>query len=290
MTTITPEFIRHVAQKIYPDKTYTDTTVAYIQTLLHPYDMALAGATDVISIQEWIPLAIPGNLAKNAISYMTKVIRNEMLKGINANGQDLYRDVNLDGIAAAIYGKNVEWRTRPELLTEAKRAILDYIIEEITELAGNIAQDLNDRHVLPWDIQSAIKENNQLRQMFGIQLENTTLPVIATVGGSQHTHMFSTDFTAGLLLFSYASNNDFHLMMFDAPFELHYIIEENRYHEEGASLYSVHIGNKTFNFNNPDFMQGFATGALWVGADHRVYWDDLKQYTGDNENGTSITF
>lgn len=290
MTTITHEFIHNVAQEVHPDTTYTDTAVAYIQTLLHPYEITLDGATNLMGIQEWIPLAIPGNLAKHSLSEMTKFVTREMLKDVPFNGIDLYRDTNLDGIAAAVYGENIVWETLPDLLTAAKRGILEYIIAEICELAGNIARDVNDGHVLPWDIQSALKADEELRQMFRILHGDTMLPVVATVGNNQHTHMFSTDFTSGLLLFCYASNNDFHLTMFDAPLELNYINEENRYHDEGASTYSVRIGNKTFNFNTPDFMQGFATGALWAGVDHHVYWDDLKQYTGDDENGTSITF
>ena len=87
MTTITPELILNTAQQVHPDNIYTPTTVAYIQTLLHPYEMALNGATDVTGIYDWIPLAITGELAKHSVAEITKIISAEMLKNVDADGQ-----------------------------------------------------------------------------------------------------------------------------------------------------------------------------------------------------------
>lgn len=41
-------------------------------------------------------------------------------------------------------------------------------------------------------------------------------------------------------------------------------------------------------FVTPDFMQGFATGALWAGVDNHLYWSELVEHIEDLETGDPI--
>lgn len=58
--------------------------------------------------------------------------------------------------------------------------------------------------------------------------------------------------------------------------------------------FTVEVNGVTYCFNTPDFMQGFATGALWTNMDHHLYWKNLISYMINLETqervGTPITF
>lgn len=249
------------------------TAVAYIQVLLTPYAEAI-NIADNEQVIQWIPLAIPGAL------------RGELL--------------NLVKIETAEPVRNV---------------IIRFLVEFISVLAGGVAAFMKDKTILPWDLQKSIGNNQDLSSMFNITRDDNKLPVTVTVNGQQFTHMLTEEFTMGLLLFSdpLVGNRDFNITLFGTRFTSDYIIEQEN--EEGEdendeedeqdtnrftrpsrdtpTWYSVEINYTIYAFETPDFMQGFATGAMWAGVDHHNYWTHLFQNTNvrpGEYTGTPINF
>jgi len=73
--------------------------------------------------------------------------------------------------------------------------------------------------------------------------------------------------------------------MFGVPISPAYMnLGDFNYLSDPDGQYSVIVMGRQYFFNDPEFMQGFATGALWAGIDHHQYWSDLKSYD------TNITF
>lgn len=276
MNTLTADFITHVGSQVHPDNKYHASTIAYVQTLLKPYAEAIETATSVDGIAQWVPLALPGELAKHANSEMNKFV------GKVRNGEDTTRDE----------------------VTAAKTAVIEYLIAEILELAGNETRNAYDVTSFPWDVQLGIAKDEELSKMFGVVLGTDTLPVTVSVGPQKFTHMLSFDFVAGLLLFSHPSvdNRDFHVTMFEVPLDPSYMVPRDNedttfrysYDEAGdhgyLQNYTVKAAGRQFTFRTPAFMQGFATGASWINVDHHKYWTELKDYTGESEEGVPVSF
>lgn len=191
MNALLTDKIITVGQQVHPDHSVHPTTVSYIQTLLTPYAEAIEPAA-LEGVVQWIPLAFPGELAKHAMSEMIKLRLR----------------------TATEFGKP---DTDPEVETVAKTAVIEYIVAELLELAGNVADDRTSSIILPWDVQRAISSDAEVSEMFGITEANTTLPVTVTVGQRQFTHMLGLEFTAGILLFSIATGHDFNITVFNTP-------------------------------------------------------------------------
>jgi hypothetical protein len=167
--------------------------------------------------------------------------------------------------------------------------------------SGNIILYLGDRTVLPWDVQRVfgLGHGKELANALGITINDVTLPVTVTIGNKVFTHMLSDELAFGLLLFSFVTNIDFHINIFGAPFTKDYFNvnnEQKKYsrfyvvdEDEDFRDFSVKIGNVTYTFSSPDFMKGFATGALWCGVDHHQYWSELVNYKEDPENEDRVT-
>ena len=171
-----------------------------------------------------------------------------------------------------------------------------------------------DKTILPWDVKIGIGNDTDLSRMFGIVEGDVLLPVKIVFNNQSYTHMLSLEFTCGLLLFSLQSHRNFHISLFEVPFTTNYFTETtmpgtrtlitqfrdtrfhyyNAYGDEPVRSYTVQIGDMRITFNTPDFMQGFATGAMWSEVDHHTYWNNLVQHTEDFEYGdhieTAITF
>lgn len=263
-TILTTEFIHNNFNE--PNIILADVSVAYIRQLLHPYEEVLQPVDDIVSINEWVTLAFPVNISE--------YVNDEIAKTTAENG-----------ILSA---------------QTIKETILLSLIRFLCQNAENLIETRNgydDVSILPWDIQGGINISQGLSQMFGFDGHENKLPVTFIVGGVAHTHMCSLDFTMGLLTFCKASNVDFQPHMFGELLgndNHHY-----RYLEVFTTTYSVEIVGDpdAYEFNGGDFMQGFATGALWQGVDHHDYWTDLREYyQGENEDGdednegTPITF
>lgn len=270
MATYTSETVTRVMSEVDPQQTIHPTTVAYVQQVLKPYDDALMGAT-AEAIEQWVPQAFPGELSKHAQRDLDKA------------KADTENETPLD--------------------TRAKNAVLEYLLAEILEQSANRARDYRDSTILPWDVQAAIGNDTDLSQMFGLTKEHKLLPITVTIGPQKFTHEVSAEFLGGLLLFSdkHVGHHDFGVEMFDVPFPTDYMVREDadtnpsRFHFTAGdkSHYSVVVNDEVYGFITPDFMQGFATGAMWATVDHHNYWKDLTQYAlGENDEiiGTIVTF
>lgn len=274
MNALLADKIITVGQQVHPDQYVHAATVSYIQTLLVPYGEAIDPAA-IEGVMQWIPLAFPGELAKHAMSEMIKIRLR----------------------IATELGKP---DTDPEVEIEAKTAVIEYIVAELLELAGNVSRDRSADIILPWDVQKAVSSDEELSRMFGINEANKTLPVTVTVSQRQFTHMLNLEFTTGILLFSLATKSHFNITLFGSPLATDLVTDEEDYNngfvcdEDINTDYSVEVAGTRYCFNAPDFMQGFATGALWTNVDHHLYWKNLVSYKINLETqervGTPITF
>ena len=279
MNAVTPEFIANVGRQVHPGTKFHPSTLTYIATLLTPYADSINMAT-VPQVLDWIPRAFPGELAKHALSEATKADTKKK--------QELKIDTDTEEVSKAV-----------------RTAVIEYIIAEITELSGNVAADHVDSTVLPWDAQTAIGYDTELSKMFGITATDKQLPVTITIDGQLFTHMLTREFAAGLLLFSAPSvaNHDFNITIFGQRWDPSYIDQAAKRNMWDIDLSRFEVGLKNgyqyelevigtvepYWFNTTDFMQGFATGAQWLGVDHHHYWRRLVQHD-PNGSETEITF
>lgn len=157
-----------------------------------------------------------------------------------------------------------------------------------------------DYVILPWDIQKSVRENYP--DIVDDLIIKDVLPVTITIGPSSFVHMLTLEFTVGLLLFShpFVSQANYTISLFGAKFEPKYILGDGNLHlsnrfdtADGNEYYSVKVSDTSFIFLSTDFMQGFATGAMWNNLDHHDYWDSLYKITIDgegNKHKERITF
>ena len=157
----------------------------------------------------------------------------------------------------------------------AKDDMFEYLISELLQLVENITLDYEDDVMTPWDIQSAISNHDKLTLLFNIKEGSEQLPLSVTINNKSFIHMLSEDFAFGLLLFSLPTvgNYEFNMTMFGVPFgrDIPARFNENKL-DPG---YTVEVSGRKYSFTTADFMQGFATGALWAGVDHHGYWKNL---------------
>lgn len=270
MNVLTVDNIKRIGSQVQPDYDVHPTTIAYVQQLLKPYAAALEPA-GLDGIKQWIPLAFPAEVAKHAEEALTKAVDTKTAEFTG----DLTPEMQL------------------ALDVVAKETVIDYLVADLLEMAGKATREKGDHTMLPWDLKRGIAGDKELSTLFGITPEMKQLPVTVIVGAQKFTHELTEELAMGLLLFSDASvgKTDFNITMFDVPFTTEYIVApETRFQTEDGAYkkdFSVIVGGKSYGFNTPDFMQGFATGAKWANVDHRAYWKDLTQYKyGDNEEVT----
>jgi hypothetical protein len=280
------------------------TSVAYLQTLLEPYAKTIEPA-DLGGITQWIPQAFPGELGTHALAEMNKAKDKKIDELVDAHEA-------AKGVPPLDEEKANE--TVPEVIAAAKTALIDYLVAEILELAGNAAREQHEYTILPWDVQRAIGTDGDFTKMFGFTKEMKQLPVEVVVGAQKFTHQLTLETTMGLLLFSdpAVGKHDFKVAMFGVPFTTEYIVppaatgqepadqhvykfDESRFYYDPAGSkqsFSVTVGKETYGFTSSDFMQGLATGAKWAGADHHQYWKSLQQhaYQGEQVTDTALAF
>ena len=259
-----------IGSQVCPGMEIHPCTIAYIQSLVRPYAEALKPADSVGGIVQWIPLVFQDDSEKLVQLKMIRRVRRELVK----LGQD----------------HNLVTDNDPISLRCSKDSIIEYLLAKILELSGHMACDMNDHVVFPWDVQQAIYQDEHLSQMFRITPDDKLLPISVVVCTDKILHMLSEEFVAGLLVFSDIVKHNFHVSFNDI--EINYLTKPkgNRF-IKGASpeRYTVDVCDKIYTFNSSDFMQGFATGALWANVDHHNYWKDLRDYK-ESEEGVQMTF
>ena len=261
MNTLTAANIAQIANEAHPEVLVHNVTVAYIQELIRPYAEAI-NAADVAGIEQWLPLAFHGMAEGMKMSVDAAITK--MLSDNPTVGKD----------------------------ETARETVVLYIISELVDKASKYAMEKSDATVIPWDVQAVIAQNPELSKVFGITSDQVQLPIEVVIGPQKFIHQVTLEFTAGLLLFSDKTmgNRDFGVTMFGAPLTSEYMVITEEMHD--ASQYNRFInpdrksyeyvlifGDQEYTFNTPDFMQGFVTGAMWSGVDHRAYWKDLSKVT-----------
>ena len=258
-------------------------TIAYIQSLLRTVN--LAGLETRDNIIDWINRTFPRDLADRFVEELR-------MGGPHYDNRNTIETVK----------QNVILRLGA------------YIIEGAKDTLRETGDEFN---VLPWDVLDYISSDTQLSTLFNIEEtdENSTLPVTITIGEDQATHELTEDVAMGLFLFydnlgDDRDDHDFHITMFNSelPHHLNPLLpgEDRRefdpetvafdrylfdkYHD-GISThkYSFTVNNVLYGFHTYEFVQGFITGAMWLGVDHHDYWSGLTEHNDDNTI-TNLTF
>lgn len=246
---------------------YQPTTIAYARSLLVPYQEALAQSDDPEALKQWVTQAFPQSIRESILNEieaeeLEAVETDEMVKALNlpgGNWGDQIRSLILGNMANALL-LNID----------------DLHVANETDVAA-----------LPWDLVEAI--DDEWAPLFGIDKANKTLPVTVTIGPQQFTHPMTLEQAMGLLLFSKVSGVNFQPMMFGQALSYFEDQDENgagtehaRFNVSNSSShfpgYRVTVGGHVYQFMTPDFMQGFKTGAMWTGVDHRSYWSNLQRW------------
>lgn len=265
MDVLTNESIVSIGNEVNPNVVYHPTTVAYLRHLFSPYARIVDELQDIASIEKWIRLNYRGKFIDSTITEMRKSAGYE------------------DGDIIS-----------PAILRIAKVATIEHIIRILMYVTNEHAHHNMSNIILPWEIQDEITDIPELSEMFNIRTGTDTLHVTVTVGTKSFIHDLTREFAAGLLLFSKTANINFNVTMFNAPFTVDFLDEENNesgyvYNDEMLN-FSVIADNITYTFYTSDFMRGFATGAMWTGVDHHNYWSELREHSGENPEGDDITF
>lgn len=243
------------------------TTIAYARTLLAPYQQALAQSDDPQALKQWVTQAFPQSLQE----YILEEIKAEE---VDPNGE--------------ISGDEI----RSLILRSMANALL-------TDIEGMHIANETDVATLPWDLVEAIEP--EWAPLFGIDKANKTLPVTVTIGPQQFTHPMTMEQAMGLLLFSKVSGANFQPTMYGAALVYFDDQDENGEGTEHARFnvsdfpsqfpaYRVTAGKHVYQFKTPDFMQGFATGAMWAGVDHHAYWSNLQRLSDPNAAPEQLQF
>ncbi len=233
------------------------SVIAYIKLLLEPYAQAITGASSD-AIINWIPLAFPGNIANGLMGEI--------------------RDVN---------SHNFTGDRRERAI---KRNIMDRLIHYLVtagyrDMLRNINTSMN-----PWNILNGILKDDDLRTLFQYTPNMDKLPISVSINGTFYDFDMNMEQAMGLLLFGVTSGFNFQIYVFGQ------ILTPDLTSSDPGNFYNkfvVVVGNQSYGFKTPDFMQGFQTGADWMGVDHHRYWSNLRQITRNNTGGyteTPITF
>lgn len=257
MQVLTNEFLGHIVVEIGGWAQYYDFTLGYLRSLLTPYAQALEPVADLASLEAWIPQALPGELAKHAVTEMNKALAKMPAEAIES-----------------------------EKARSAAAAVIEYLAAEVIELADSYAREHHENWVvLPWDIQAAVSADAELSQLLGVTTPGK-LPVTVTFG-SEFTHELSQDFWAGLMLYqspSYA-NKTFKVSMFGAevPTDILAGLDNSVTRYDCVNdLWSLHrlvlTDDSTLQFDSLDFLQGITTAASWLSDDYHAYKVKLFVY------------
>lgn len=260
MDALTPEYITTVAKRVHPTLTLDPTTIAYLQFLLTPYAQAIEQADSLESVYAWLELAFPGELKIHA--------KAEAEKAVDKAGE-------VDDV---------------EKLKVGRRSTIEYLADELIDLAGNRARDHKDTIVLPWDLKLAITTDKELEETFK-QDGTQGLVVTVRIGANDSPHALSEDFVAGILLYYHAAGKPINLFLYGAPLAADYLTNPDgtRHDEDNAREiadgpnYLIDVGGTTYSFRTADFIQGANSAAMWLGEDYHTRVTNLRTFNLEGE-------
>lgn len=181
-------YIYRVLKQVHPDTGISTTAKDELNSVVNYLGQILAqAAVDVANqnkratistrdIQSAVYLRLPGELAKHAVSEGVKAIfkfnESESAKGTSTSARaGLQFSISRSRKFFSAYNKRIGGGA-PVYLA----AVLEYLVAEVLELAGNRARDNKRKRITVRDIFSAVETDEELIRLFereGIQLGGT---------------------------------------------------------------------------------------------------------------------
>jgi hypothetical protein len=253
MEALTDDNIHRVHDQLPVKLDLDATTVAYLRTILIPYAQAAEQAT---TLESWFPQVFTATFVEQAHYWIEK-------------GPEELRLPTADA------------------LTNARKAVIDFLIDSTLYLATDKAQSAGSNVVLPWDVHAGIVGDMDSRLIFGVT--GVQLPVIVRIGGTDFEHTLSEEFVAGILESSHTGGRTVKVYMFGVPLGAQAF--DQRHDPANALPYRITLthSNKDRAFATPDYLTGVATAAQWRGEDFHTSVTDLR-YIDASGTTHSLTF
>jgi histone H3/H4 len=186
-------YIYQVLKQVHPDTGSSKRTISIMNSFISDIFERLASESGRLArytkkatlssreIQTAVRLALPGELAKHAVSEGTKAVTKYTSsayyagkgKGKRADGQPKQSKSKRAGLQFPVgrisrYLKKGRFAARvgsgaPVYLA----AVLEYLTAEVLELAGNACKDNKMKRITPRHVQLAIRNDEELDQLFG---------------------------------------------------------------------------------------------------------------------------
>lgn len=134
-----------------------------------------------------------------------------------------------------------------------------------------------------WEL--AKYRNDELTHLFGPATDK--LPIVVSVHINTFQHVFTEDFTYGILA-GIGDIPDIQLSFMDIAFTRKDLFDEWQLRNRYEYRYNVQVRDYNFPFNTPDFIQGATTAALWLNVDPHTIISDLVE--GQPRNETKLDF
>lgn len=216
---------------------FPEVTLAFIRSLLQPFEQAISATDDREALEDWMQQVFPS---------LYQEFRDHLTLDNDGDFVPTGNDIRQMIISTIAYGLVSEDEPDPDVVR------------------------------LPWDLVATAPP--EIVTALGLDPNSRTLPVTVTVGPQQFTHQMTADQALGLILFSTIAGVNFHPSMYGTELTFFQnVFEYARFavSDQPDSKYRVEIDGRVYQFITPDFMQGFATGALWTGTDHHAFWKHL---------------
>lgn len=201
-----------------------------------------------------------------------------------------------------------------ESLSDTENVILvrNEILDKLVFMISmNVSDQQNKVDILPWSVQDAVMDDQLLNSLawnigdkvmdlsYGFDPVPNTRKLEVSImlrGKPNITESVTEEFAIGLLLFSKISGLIIQIGIFMGALDSNYFVRDGedrltKYNYiTDDSRYMFTVGESVYVFSTNDFMQGFATGALWLGDDHHHYWSNLMMRTGSTDEWTPIEY
>lgn len=259
MTCLNPTIIVDILFNKIANVTIHSSSIAYIQNLLQPYVMELEIIDTTHEILTWI--------SENLSTKISNDITSEITKYLNIDNS----------------------------------VVIDLVVKRLILEILRYIKVVNDNIILPWDIKKSIIDNPELLNLLNNSDKTTpysalSIPVEIVIGPQHYTYELNEELTYGLFLSSMIKEKDeiskckFLIKIFGVVIDVNNMSGVNRFHNRNNMFrYSVIISDVNYNFDTPEFMRGFITGMQWMGINHRKFWTDLLDKSGNGKE-IPITF